>query len=338
MPRQSRIDKLGALHHIICRGIEQRDIFEDDKDRDNFVKRLGAILSETRTPCYAWALIPNHFHILLRTGKVPVSTVMLRLLTGYAVSFNRRHKRSGHLFQNRYKSILCQEDTYLMELVRYIHLNPLRAGIVPDLKVLSGFAYSGHSRIMRLKKSDWQDVEKVIGMFGKRRYRALIKYEEFIGKGVDEGRKPELTGGGLIRSAGGWHELRELRKMNIHFKSDERVLGDSDFVQEVLGSASEAMERKYHLKAEGYTFDKIAGIVEEIFDIPQSDLMAPGKQPYRVKAKSVLICWAVQELGMPATEVGMRLGMSQSAVSRAAQRGRTIVEKMGLKPEKYRNA
>ena len=166
MPRQSRIDKPVALHHIICRGIEQRDIFKDDKDRDNFVKRLGSILSETRTPCYAWALIPNHFHLLLRTGKVPVSTVMRRLLTGYAVSFNRRYKRSGHLFQNRYKSILCQEDKYLMELVRYIHLNPLRARIVPE---------------MRLKKSDWQDVEKVIGMFGKRRYRALKKYEQFIG-------------------------------------------------------------------------------------------------------------------------------------------------------------
>ena len=177
-----------------------------------------------------------------------------------------------------------------MELVRYIHLNPIRAGIVPDLKALSEFVYSGHSRIMRLKKSDWQDVEKVIGMFGKRRYRALIKYEEFIVKGVDEGRKPELTGGGLIRSAGGWHELRKMRKMKIQSKSDERVLGDSDFVQEVLGSASEAMERKYRLKAEGYTFDKIVRIIEEIFDIRRRDLMMPGKQPYRVKARSVLIC------------------------------------------------
>ena len=106
----------------------------------------------------------------------------------------------------------------------------------------------------------------------------------------------------------------------------------------VPGSASEAMERKYHLKAEGYTFDRIARIIEEIFDIPQRDLMMPGKQPYRVKARSVLICWAVQDLGMPATEVGMRLGMSQSAVSRAAQRGRNIAEKLGLGPEKHRNA
>ena len=263
---------------------------------------------------------------------------MRRLLTGYAVSFNRRYKRSGHLFQNRYKSILCQEDTYLLELVRYIHLNPLRAGLVPDLKALSVFIYSGHSRIMRSKKSDWQDVDKVIGMFGKRRHHAVRQYEQFISKGVAEGRKPELTGGGLIRSVGGWHELSALRKMKIHFKSDERVLGDSDFVKEVLGSASEAMERKYRLKAEGYTFERIARIVGEIFDTPHIDVIVPGKQPHRVKARSVLICWAVQELGMSATAVGLKLGMSQSAASRAAQRGRNIVEKLGLNPEKNRNA
>ena len=93
MPRQSRIDAPGALHHIICRGIERRRIFKDDQDRDRFIERLGGILSETKTPCYAWALIPNHFHILARTGDAPLSTVMRRLLTGYAVSFNRRHHR-----------------------------------------------------------------------------------------------------------------------------------------------------------------------------------------------------------------------------------------------------
>ena len=101
MPRKARIDAPGALHHIICRGIERGDIFTDNADRNNFVERLGNIHSETKTPCFAWALIPNHFHLLLRTANVPIATVMKRLLTGYAVSFNRRHRRSGHLFQNR---------------------------------------------------------------------------------------------------------------------------------------------------------------------------------------------------------------------------------------------
>ncbi len=119
-----------------------------------FLERLGTILKETSTPCYGWALIPNHFHLILRTGKVPISTVMRRLLTGYAVSFNRRHRRYGHLFQNRFKSILCQEDPYLKELVSYIHLNPLRAKIVVDLKELAKYPYSGHSAIKGKKGSD----------------------------------------------------------------------------------------------------------------------------------------------------------------------------------------
>ncbi len=136
MPRQVGIDAPGALHHIICRGIERRDIFQDDVDRQTFVDQLGHVLTETSTPCYAWALIPNHFHPLLRTGGMPRATVMRRLWTGYAVIFNRRHRRHGSLFQKRYKSNLCQEDPYLLKLVRYIQLNPVRAKIITTLKEL----------------------------------------------------------------------------------------------------------------------------------------------------------------------------------------------------------
>ncbi|MEJ2157770.1 MAG: transposase [Desulfobacteraceae bacterium] len=120
----------GAWHHIIVRGIERRKIFDDNQERNDFLSRLGDILEQTQTACYAWALIPNHFHLLLRTGACPVATVMRRLLTGHAISYNQRHNRHGHLFQNRYKSILCREDTYFLELVRYIHLNPLRTRLV----------------------------------------------------------------------------------------------------------------------------------------------------------------------------------------------------------------
>jgi REP element-mobilizing transposase RayT len=108
------------LHHIICRGIERRRIFWEDSDREDFIQRLETILGATQTACYAWALLPNHFHLLLRTGNRPIAGVMRQLLSGYAGRFNRLHRRSGHLFQNRYKSILCQEEPYLLELVRYI--------------------------------------------------------------------------------------------------------------------------------------------------------------------------------------------------------------------------
>jgi REP element-mobilizing transposase RayT len=253
MPRKARIDAPGALHHIICRGIERRKIFLTNDDRDDFVDRLSRIMSESETLCYAWALIPNHFHLLLRTGNVPIATVMRRLLTGYAVRFNRRHRRHGRLFQNRYKSILCQEEPYLLELVRYIHLNPLRAGIVSDLNALDRYVYCGHSRLIGHISDGWQSVDGVLSLFGKQKKAARRHYRGFIQAGQGQGRRPELTGGGLLRSAGGWGVLKSMRRMKEHLKGDERILGDSDFVMQVLESAQEQMEERYRLLAEGHT-------------------------------------------------------------------------------------
>src|SRR5210317_23692 len=165
MPRQARIDAPGALHHIIIRGIERKAIFKDNADRTNFLKRLSRIVLETETVCYAWVLMTNHVHLLLKTGLAPIATVMRRLLTGYAVSFNRRHRRHGQLFQNRYKSIICQEDIYLKELVRYIHLNPLRAGIVKNISELNKYTYNGHGVLLGNKKRAWQDTQYFLGFF-----------------------------------------------------------------------------------------------------------------------------------------------------------------------------
>ncbi|MBW2635955.1 MAG: transposase, partial [Deltaproteobacteria bacterium] len=155
MPRKARIDPPGALQHIIARGIARRKVFDDNADRDFFVDRLGLILTDTNTQCFAWALIPNHFHLLLKTGTTPIATVMKRLLTSYAMHYNRRLKRHGHLFQNRYKSILCQEDAYLLELVCYIHLNPLRAKQVEDMNGLDNYLYGGHSTLMGKTTAAW---------------------------------------------------------------------------------------------------------------------------------------------------------------------------------------
>jgi len=115
MPRLARLDASGVLHHIIIRGIERRKIFRDDQDKNNLIDRLSILLPETKTSCYAWALMSNHAHFLIRSGKAGISTLMRRLLTGYAIYFNRKYRRHGQLFQNRYKSIICQEDIYFKE-------------------------------------------------------------------------------------------------------------------------------------------------------------------------------------------------------------------------------
>jgi len=132
----------------MVRGIEKRNIVDDDQDRSAFVSRLGDLAEETETVIYAWSLLNNHAHILLRSGPFGLPRFMRRFLTGYAMGYNRRHKRFGHLFQNRYKSILCEEDAYFKELVRYIHLNPLRAGLVADLSELEATSGGGAGPFM----------------------------------------------------------------------------------------------------------------------------------------------------------------------------------------------
>jgi putative transposase len=162
MARQPRLDAPGALHHVMGRGIEGTKIFRNKIDREDFLARLGDLCNLEALKIYAWALLDNHFHLLARTGKEPLSVNMRKLLTGYVVNFNRRHKRCGHLFLNRYKSIICEDDPYLLELTRYIHLNPLRAGKVKDLEELNEYRWCGHSAIIGNVERTWQDKNTVV--------------------------------------------------------------------------------------------------------------------------------------------------------------------------------
>jgi putative transposase len=321
MPRQARIDAPGAIHHVICRGIERRKIFRDNLDRRSFVDRLGRVLKETSTSCLAWCLMPNHFHLLLKTGHSPIAGVMRRVLTGHAVTFNRRHKRSGHLFQNRYKSILCQEEPYFLELVRYIHLNPLRGGLVNSFEKLDRFEFCGHAVLMGKRKNNWQDKDTVLSRFGSRIQAARRGYREFVMEGIEAGKRNDLIGGGLIRSSGGWRVLKEMRKQGLHFKSDERILGDSDFVESVLREQEERFDHRHRLKARGYDFDMVVDRVAKLFNIATREILEPSKKPERVRARSLVCFWAVRELGLAGTVVGKRMGLVQSAVSKAVERG-----------------
>lgn len=309
----------------MARGIERRSIFSDDHDRDDFLKRLGDVLSETGTACYAWALMPNHFHLMLRTAKMPISTVMRRVLTGYAISYNHRHRRSGHLFQNRFKSILCQEDPYLRELVRYIHLNPLRARIVPDFKSLKSYSYSGHSALMGKKTREWQATGYVLRLFGNNIRTGRRSYAEFVKKGIDQGRRDELAGGGLVRSSGGWTALKSLRQAGIRQKADERILGDGDFVSEILQDAQERLDRKYRLKAAGYDFEKIVRSVGHLLGIEPQHVITSGKRRYEVEARDIVCFWASRELGLSQVYLARKFGVSQPAISTAIKRGEKIV-------------
>ena len=326
MPRKARIDAPGALHHIIIRGIERKAIFKDNVDRANFRERLGRIISETETGCYAWVLMNNHVHLLLKTGLAPIATVMRRLLTGYAVSFNRRHQRHGHLFQNRYKSFLCEEDVYLKELVRYIHLNPLRAKIVKDLKALKKYRWCGHSTLMGKAETSFQDTEYVLKLFGQSTNQARRAYDRFVSKGVKQGRRPDLVGGGLLRSVGGWAALKGFRDTGVRIKGDERLLGSSDFVERVLEKADEQLEEKYRLRASSISLEELIDKVAQYFKIDPENLKSASKEQPVTKARRILCYLAVRKLGYKCTDVSKTVGISAVTVSKAVSLGSKLSE------------
>ena len=327
MPRKARIDAPGALHHIIFRGIEGQAIFNDRRDRYHFLDRLGDVLSDTSTPCFAWALMFNHVHLLLRTGLTPIAKVMQRLLTGYAQQFNRRHKRHGQLFQNRYKSFLCEEDVYLLELVRYIHLNPLRAEVVKDLKQLNAYPFSGHHVLMGKFDHEWQDTDYVLGMFGKTMSAAIRAYAAFMIKGISAGRRPELVGGGLLRSVGGWSALKGYRKSGIRIKGDERILGSSDFVEKTLKQANERLEKKTRLQAAGPDLEALIEKAAAYFKVDIEDLKTVSKER-RISRARMMVCYlAVRKLMISCAEVARALKISPSTVSKAVIKGRAAIDR-----------
>jgi len=330
MPRQSRLDFPGVLHHVIIRGIERKKIFRDETDQQDFVDRLTHLIPETETRCYAWVLMTNHAHFLFRSGPTGISTLMRRLLTGYAVRFNRRHKRHGQLFQNRYKSIICQEDTYLKELVRYIHLNPIRAKIVLDLKSLKQHKFCGHGKLAMDQGQVWQDTDDVLQYFANDRETARRKYLSYMRAGLDQGRRPELVGGGLIHSYGGWTEVKKIRHTGMErIKGDQRILGDTDFVQTMLKQAQEKYERGYELKSQGIDLDYIAKKAASIFGIVTDDIFTKSRLRQRVDARGLFCFWAVRELNISLSELSRRLKMTPAGVGYAVQRGESIVRTFG---------
>ena len=323
MPRTARLDAPGVFHHVIIRGIERRKIFRNKKDREDFLERLGKLLPETRTACYGWAFLSNHAHFLFRTGDIPLSNIMRKLLTGYVVSFNRRHGRHGQLFQNRFKSIVCQEEVYLKELVRYIHLNPVRAGLVADLAGLQGYRYCGHGALMGEAEVKWQDAKYVLAYFGQKAQTARRAYLAYMEDGLEQGPREDLVGGGLIRSLGGWLEVN--RRGRDHVMGDERILGESDFVETILSKADEAVERRYELRALGFDLQRIAMRAASLFGLEVGEIFLPGRQDAKVKARSLACFWAARELGMSLSDLARAFAMSIPGISYAVARGEALV-------------
>jgi putative transposase len=326
MPRGPRLDAEGAVHHVMARGIERRDIFLDDEDRSDMLERLGSLVPRLGCEVYAWSLLSNHFHLLIRSGKAGLSALMRRLQTGYAIAFNRRHRRSGHLFHNRFKSILVEEEPYLLELVRYIHLNPLRAGLVRGMRGLDAYPWSGHGVLLGRREAAFQETQLVLSQFGRGLAAARRAYRAFVQEGVPQGRRPELAGGGLVRSIGGRGQIVALRRGRERWASDERVLGSSEFV---LGLQAAEEQRREGRKAgrpqapvdPRGVLDRLAAAVAGAFEVSEAELRSGSRRPPVVEARAALAFLGRVHLGLPTRLVTEVAGVSGASVMRLLGRG-----------------
>lgn len=318
MPRQARLDAPGVLHQVMARGIAGSNLFHRRKDREDFLSRLEALAREQAWVVYAWVLMPNHFHLLVRTGKQPLAWSMRRLMTGYVVNFNRRHQRHGLLFQNRYKSIVCAEEPYLLELTRYIHLNPLRGGVVPDLDKLGEYAWSGHAALLGNVQREWQDTETILSRFGRRTQKARAGYERFVAEGAPLGRRPELVGGGLIRSVGGWSQVLSLRRQGLRLVSDERILGGGEFIAGVLSQAEDRLRETLRLRTGKIDLKTLASRVSRSEKMAWATVVSGGQFRQVVRVRRLFCQLAVKKFRYSGAEVARFIGTATSSVTRLA--------------------
>lgn len=318
MPRGPRLDAPGTLHHVIVRGIEKRKIFKNDRDREDFLARLGQVVKGGEASCFAWVLIPNHAHILLRTGATPLAKMMRRLLTGYAVSFNLRHQRSGHLFQNRYKSIVCEEDAYLLELIRYIHLNGVRAGLVKTMKELDRYRWSGHSVLMGYESQPWQAKEEVLSYFGRRQGVARKNYWQFIFEGISMGRREELIGG--AKRKGGKERDQESRR-----RIDNRVLGSSGFVEELLAEEERVIQERTMFKRKRVNMEELTNYIGKVFGVNREEIIGGSQRQIAVRARSVFCYLGSRELGLTGRQLSQALALTPAAIHYAIVRGESFL-------------
>ena len=332
MPRQSRIDFPGALQHIMLRGMERKHLFRDDIDRTNFIQRLETVVTDTATACHAFALMSNHVHLLMTTGTKPISRVMQSLTTGYAVSFNKRHRRSGRLYQNRFKSVLCDKETYLLELIRYIHINPVRAGMLPDIKGLDRYPWTSHRIYIGRRKSAWVNSDETLSHFGRTLKQARAEYRAFIRSGLEEETPESFDGGGLIRSLGGLWEAQKLQSGRKRRKeaADERILGSGTFVEEVLRANGEVESRNSRLQREGWDFSKVLQRAARAMDLEEADLLRQGRSNARSQGRALLCKWLVVDLQESQTSVARRLEITRPAVSVLVIRGRDVEREMSV--------
>jgi len=315
MPRKPRLSIPGALHHVMARGIEGRPIFNDDEDRKFFLSLLAEGIAETGFKCYAWVLMNNHYHLLLRVNEVELCSMMRPLNSKYARWFRTKNKGRGYLFQDRFKSLVTQDQGYLEELVRYIHLNPVRAGICRTLSELDNYQWSGHVVLMGSVKCLFQETGAVLNRFGHDPAIARREYRQFLSAATRRDVKKELIA-----------DFRKGSNEKID-RHDHRcwVIGDPEFVAAALENDRAKRIRVASYVKKGWNIQAVAEKVAEQMKIDIGEIARRGRRNDRSMLRKVVAALAHRACGIPIIEIARFYGVAGSSVSRMMDQGERYV-------------
>jgi REP element-mobilizing transposase RayT len=269
MSRLPRLEFSGALYHVIARGNEQRDVFRDDRDRELYLKKLAHYRSRFRFQLYAYCLMTNHVHLAIEVGPVRLSRIMLALHGSYAQAFNQRHQRVGHLFQGRYKALLVQKSSYLLALVRYIHDNPVKAGIASEPQL---YRWSSDRFYRGQRAPDWLDRRGLLELLGCDRGHWPRRYEAFMGS---EPPQP-------------YPEIRPVAQV---------VKGDDGFARAAFDRAGECLPYRT------CTVAQIVRAVAQLTGLDEEDLRGRAISRERARARAMVGHVARQHAHIPLTRV-----------------------------------
>lgn len=320
MPRMMRFEYVGSLVHIMARGLDGKNIFIDDHDKQEFLVRFARIRRECGYRCLSWCLMPNHYHLFLRTNEQPMSALMRPLNGGYARWFNHKYHRHGYLFQDRFKSVLCQDQEYARQLIRYIHLNPVRSGEVDSIKMLRNWPWCGHGYLLNIPGaigSSFQDRNEALRRFGSMLERAVPLYMKYLKEGINETNleiSGQLPDDALFEIAGshkGW----------------PAVIGDADFAKNAMSCHQVAVRRRHRQADYQNVLESIAKQVTTRCKIPQIQLFQKGRKDIRSQAREQFCYQAYYKEKIPFGIIAQYLKGTISPVVLLARKGKEQANK-----------
>ena len=288
MPRKPRIHYPGAVYHVILRGNAGDPIFFDDRDRYRLYLLLQYAVENFHCRIHAFCLMRNHIHLAMEVDSIPLSRIMQNVSQRYTKWINYTQSRTGHLFQGRYKALLIDADAYLLELVRYVHLNPVRAGAVADPE---DYPWTGHNGYLGKELIPWLTTDFVLSMLSPRIEQARKAYGSFVRDGIGEGRRSEFHSG----------------------TCEGRILGNDSFSDEILVRAQQKGDREYSL-------DEVVRTVCAQFQITEEKLKVPGKMRPMTEARAVAAAIVRVSPHLQLTDLARLTGRDLSALGKAAQR------------------